>query len=339
MTNLLFRIKYPLVALSLLLSVNSLAGELIKRTLCVWDIVGASGPTAAQLEDYRLKSITWGVDLKLKVYTDEKIASEELKAGNCDAATLTGLRTREFNSFTGTIDSLGAIPGDDHMRLVMQYMANPKLARLMLAGDFEVAGIMPGGSAYLFTNDKTIDTVEDLAGKKIGALDFDKAQENMIEWVGASPVSVSITTIGSRFNNGSVDLIALPALAYNSMELYKGMGENGSVINFTIMYFTMQTTIRPDRFPNGFGQQSRQYFQQRFEPDLDLVHKAEASIKRSYWLDLPTKDKEGYAELFRQSRLKLRDKGIYNGKMLSFLSRVRCQKEPALAECTAPDRE
>jgi len=57
------------------------------------------------------------------------------------------------------------------------------------------------------------------------------------------------------------------------------------------------------------------------------------------WLDLPEKDKEGYMEMFRQSRLKLRDQGLYDGKMLSFLSKVRCQKDPALAECTAKDRE
>jgi hypothetical protein len=72
---------------------------------------------------------------------------------------------------------------------------------------------------------------------------------------------------------------------------------------------------------------------------MEVVNAAEKSIKPSYWLDLPEKDKEGYMEMFRQSRLKLRDQGLYDGKMLSFLSKVRCQKDPALAECTAKDRE
>jgi hypothetical protein len=72
---------------------------------------------------------------------------------------------------------------------------------------------------------------------------------------------------------------------------------------------------------------------------MDAVSAAEKSINPSYWLDLPDKDKEGYMEMFRHSRLTLRDQGLYDGKMLSFLSKVRCKKDPALAEGTAKDRE
>ena len=72
---------------------------------------------------------------------------------------------------------------------------------------------------------------------------------------------------------------------------------------------------------------------------MELVNAAEKSIKSSYWLDLPDKDKEGYMEMFHQSRLTLSEQGFYDRKMLSFLSKVRCQKDPALAECTATDRE
>ena len=66
-------------------------------------------------------------------YTDEKIAAEDLKSGACDAAGITGLRAREFNSFTGTLDSIGAIPDESHMRVVLQYLADPKLAKLMVS--------------------------------------------------------------------------------------------------------------------------------------------------------------------------------------------------------------
>lgn len=337
MKTLLRTLLTPITVGAIALSSNSFAEG--KKSLCVWDIVGKSGPIASQMEDYRLEAIKWGVDLEIKVYTDEKIAAEDLKAGHCDAASVTGLRAREFNSFTGTLDSLGSIPSDEHMKVVLQYLADAKLSKLMVSGEYEIAGIAPGGAAFLFSNDRTIDTVGELAGKKMAAMDFDKAQAIMIESVGASPVSASITNFGSLFNNGTVDIIGAPAIAYDALELYKGLGENGAVINFVILQLTGQVIIRHENFPEGFGQKSREFVWSQYDRAMTLVNAATKSIKPTYWLELPAKDKEGYMEMFRQSRLQLREQNLYDGKMLSFLSKVRCQKEPSLAECTASDRE
>ena len=310
-----------------------------KLTLCVWDIVGKNGPVFSQMEDYRLQALKWGADLTLKPYTDEKIAAEDLKAGICDAAGITGLRGREFNSFTGTLDSIGAIPSDDMMKTVLHYMANPKLANLMVSGPYEVAGIGPAGAAYLFVKDRGINDVSKLAGKKIAVLDFDKTQAIMAESVGMSPVSASITNFGSMFNNGSVDIIGAPAVAYDALELYKGLGKNGAIVDFPLIQLTVQIIIRKDRFPPGFGQKSREYVFNQYDRFMDYIKSATKDIKPSYWLELPEQDKKKYQEMFRQSRIKLRDDGYYNGRMLSFLSKVRCQKDPSLAECTAKDRE
>lgn len=329
----------PIAAGAMALSTSAFSADLPKRTFCVWDIVGKSGPVATQMEDYRLNAIKWGVDLQIKVYTDEKIASEDLKSGACDATAMTGLRSREFNSFTGSLDSLGAIPTYDHMKVVLQYLADPKLAKLMKSGPYEIAGILPAGSGYLFTNDRSIDTVPEMAGKKVAAMDFDKAQAVMIESVGASPVTVSITNFGSMFNNGSVDIIGAPAVAYNALELYKGLGDNGAVVRFSVIQVSVQIVARSDRFPEGFTQNSRNYVFNQYDKAMEVVLSAEKGIKPSYWMDLPEDDKTGYREMFRQSRLKLRDMGFYDGKMLSFLSKVRCQKDSSLAECTATDRE
>ena len=329
----------PVAAGLMALSSSAFSADLPKRTLCVWDIVGKSGPVASQMEDYRLSAIKWGVDFEMKVYTDEKIAAEDLKSGSCDATAMTGLRAREFNSFTGTLDSLGAIPTHEHMKVVLQYLSDPKLAKLMTSGSYEIGGILPAGAAYLFTNDRTIDTVAEMAGKRVAALDFDKAQAIMIESVGASPVSASITNFGSLFNNGSVDIIGAPAIAYNALELYKGLGENGAVVKFSILQLTAQLVMRKDRFPEGFGQSSRAYTFTQYGKAMEVIAAADKSIKPSYWLELPEEDKAGYREMFRQSRLKMRDEKLYDGKMLSFLSKVRCQKDPSLAECTAKDRE
>ena len=78
--------------------------------------MGKSGPVATQMVDYVLQATKWGIDLDMKVNTDEKIAAEDLKSGACDATAMTGLRAREFNSFTGTLDSLGSVPRSAAMR-------------------------------------------------------------------------------------------------------------------------------------------------------------------------------------------------------------------------------
>ncbi len=52
-----------------------------------------------------------GIKLKLRAYSDEKVAAEDFKAGQCDAVLLTGTRARKFNRFNGTLEAMGAVPG------------------------------------------------------------------------------------------------------------------------------------------------------------------------------------------------------------------------------------
>ena len=339
MNKLIKKIVAPLaLGVAALTSTNAMA-ELPKLTFCVFDIVGKQGDVYSMMEDYRLEAMKWGVDFNLKAYTDEKIASEDFKADKCDAVGMTGMRGRSFNPFTGTIDSIGSIPTYDHLKVVMQYLSSPKLADKMRNGEYEVAGIAPAGAAYLFTNDRSIDTVGELSGKKIAVLEFDKSQAIMVESIGASPVSASIATFGPMFNNGSVDVIAAPALAYGALELYKGLGEKGAIVNFALAQLTVQIMIRHEKFPEGFGQSSREYLYSQYDRAMELIVKGTGEIKSNYWLELPEKDKVGYQEMFRQTRLSLREKGIYDPKMLSFLSKIRCKMDSALAECSAADRE
>ena len=81
----------------------------------------------------------WGVDLEIKPFTDEKIVAEEFKAYTCDAVGITGLRGRSFNSFTGTLDSIGAIPDYDTLRVVLEKLASPQLGSLMKSGDYKLS--------------------------------------------------------------------------------------------------------------------------------------------------------------------------------------------------------
>ena len=58
------------------LTLSSTAFAAVERTFCVFDIIGASGDTYNMMKDYKTAALAWGVDVELKPYTDEKIASE-----------------------------------------------------------------------------------------------------------------------------------------------------------------------------------------------------------------------------------------------------------------------
>ncbi len=309
------------------------------KKMCVFDLLGANGPVFMQMKDYKTVALAWGVELELKPYTNERVAAEDFKSGLCDAVSLTGIRARQFNSFTGSLDAIGAIPSYDHLKTVIATISSKKAAKLMLAEPYEVAGIFPGGAAYMFVNDRSIDTVGELAGKRIAILDSDPAQVEMVSFVGASPVGSSIANMYSKFNNGSVDVTYGPAIVYEAMELYKGLEPNGGIIDFSLVQLTGQILIRKSEFPTGFGQLSREYALTQFDSVVQLIHKYESKIPKKLWITIPNADKAGYLEVFRQSRIRLRDKGIYNAKTLKLMRMVRCKKDSSLAECTAQDKE
>jgi len=309
------------------------------KKMCVFDLLGANGPSYTQMKDYKTVALAWGVELDLKPYTSERVAAEDFKAGLCDAVSFTGIRARQFNAFTGSLDAIGAMPSYEHLKSVISTISSKKAAKLMITDPYEVVGVFPGGAAYMFVNDRAIDTVGELAGKRIAILDSDPAQVEMVSFVGASPVGTSIANMFSKFNNGSVDVTYGPAIVYEAMELYKGLEPNGGVIDFSLVQLTIQIVVRQSEFPEGFGQQSREYALGQFDSVVALINKYESKIPKKLWITLPEVDKEGYLEVFRQSRLRLREKGIYNAKTLKLMRMVRCKKDPQQAECTAEDKE
>lgn len=308
------------------------------QTICVFDLLGTAGDSYALMKDYSLAAKGWGVtDLQLKPYTDERVASEDFKAGKCDGVSLTGIRGRQFNTFTGSIDAIGAIPTPQVAQSVMQLMAKPQLANNMVNGNYEVAGVVPLGAAYLFVNDRGINTIAKAAGKKIAVLDSDRAQAKMVQQIGAQPVSSDITNFGSKFNNGQVDIIGAPAMAFKPLELHKGLGSKGAIVRFPVLQVTGNIIVRKDKFPEGFGQKSRVWVASQLPRMNSLLAKQEAGIPAKYWMDIPANDKVGYVKLMRESRIALTKEGLYNKSMMALLKKARCQVEPSSFECALTD--
>lgn len=302
--------------------------------VCVFDLLGAQGDAFGMMKDYALAASKMGAAIELKAYTDERTASEDFKAGQCDGVLMTGMRSRQFNSFTGSLDSLGAIPTTQILEKVMATMANPALASKMVQGKYEVAGIAPAGPAYIFVKSRTINNIKALAGKKIAIFDYDKSQARMVQKIGAQPVSSDITNFGPKFNNGAVDIIAAPAMAYKPLELFKGLGAEGAIVRFPVIQLTFQLVINKDKFPADFGQKSRAYWETQLPRSMNLIKKAEAGVPAATWMDLPAADKEGYVVLMRESRISLTKDGIYDPTMMKVLKKTRCAVNSGDAECS-----
>ena len=304
-----------------------------KLSICVFDPLGANGSLFNTMKDYRNVAFDWGVDLEPRAYTDEKIAIDDFKAGQCDAALVTGARVRPFNNFTATIAAIGAISDEAMLRKLLATISSPKAAKFMREGQYEVAGIMPAGPIYLFTRDKTIDTLEELSGKRIATIDYDQPSIFLVNHVGASMVPSNSANFSGKFNNGSVDVAYAPAVAYKPLELYKGLEDNGGILRFLLAYMDFQILIRADKFPEGFAQKSRTKVASYFDRVNEFVKKETDEIDPKYWIDLSDETKTQYGSMLRDVRIQLRDQGVYNGTMLKLMRKLRCKTNPAAAEC------
>lgn len=308
-----------------------------EQVVCIWDLLGEQGDATNLAKDYALAARSWGANIKLKIYTNEGVAADDFKAGQCDGVLMTGLRGRQFNQFTGSIDSVGSIPSYTHMRDVIDLLANPRLAPRMVSGPYEMVGAVPVGAAYAFVNDRSINSLSKAAGKKVAVLDWDKSQAEMVKVVGAVPVAADLTTYAGKFNNGQVDILFAPIPMYKPMELYKGLGTNGAIARFPVLQVTMQLIIRHDRFPNGFGIKSRAYIAQQVPRFFGMIRNTEREVDPKHWMHVPLSDRDGYDKVMREMRIHMTKSGYYDSTMMTLLKRVRCKREPDAAECSLTD--
>ncbi len=339
------------VGTAALLASASMSAQAAQK-FCVYDMLGASGDLFNMAKDYVVAMQKHGVTIELKAYNNEGVASDDFKAGQCDAFVATAFRTRQFNAVAGSIDTLGAttIVRDGKIdmagsydvvrKLVQTYSANsPAVTKMMVEGNYEVGGIVPIGAAYPIVNDRKINTVEALAGKKIASFDYDKAQAVMIQRIGAQPVSADITNFSTKFNNGSIDMIAAPSLAYKPLELYKGIGSKGAIARFPIMILTYQVILNRTKFPEGFGDKSRDYWLTQFDRAMQLVNSADKSIPPGTWMELSPENAYKYTLMLRESRIDIAQKGLYDKRGLKVIKKVRCAVNAADPECSTKSEE
>jgi len=323
------------IVVGLLLSFSSQALE--RKVFCVWDPVGRAGPVMSFYSDLIPKAQTWGLNIRFIAYTDEKIAANEFKAGNCDAVLLSAIMSRQFVKFGGTMDAIGAISSKKGLEMVLKTLARPRAGKLMTEGKYEVVATFPVGSMYAFVNDRSINNIDDFAGRRISVLNNDPQAMKFANLAGATPVPTTLSTFGPQFNNGNIDILLMPALAYNTFELYHGLGENGGIIKHRLYYGMLQTISRKESFPKDFGHLMRKYIFSRLKALNKLVEDAEEEIPGEYWINVDQYTKDDIEHFSKRVRLALKEDDVNHPTALKLLWKIRCRLDRSRGECNRPE--
>jgi Family of unknown function (DUF6091) len=323
---------------------TSTATHAATQSLCIYDPSGIGGEAYRAGLDFKLEMAQQGVDLVPKAYTNERVAVEDFRTGQCDAVMATALRTRQFNGIAAALDAVGAATvvrqgkvdmeaSFEVVRRFVETMSTPKAAELMVSGAYEVAGILPLGAAYAFSNDREVSSLEGARGKRVATLEHDKAQAEVVRAIGATAVSADTMNFANMFNNGSVDLVIAPTMAYKPLELHRGLGSKGGVSRFPMTILTYQLIIRSAEFPKGFGQRAREYMAQNFDVAIASLRLADRGVPAPFWVDPPAAAVQRNAAVLRQVRLQMAEQGVYDKRGLRLAKKLRCQVAPDAAEC------
>ncbi|UIZ57606.1 DUF6091 family protein [Acinetobacter sp. SCLZS86] len=316
----------------------SAQAQAAKIDVCVFDLLGKSGESYQMAQEWALAAKGWGAEVNLIPRQDEAVADNDFKAGKCDGVFMTAMRARQYNKFAGSIDALGGAPSNAIAQRAISFALDKRNAAKMVTNlggkKYEVAGISPLGSAFIFVRDKNINSIEKAAGKKFAVLGYDDAQKIMVQRVGAQAVISDVSNFVAKFNNGQVDMVGAPAYAYKPLEIYKGLGNHGAMFNFPVLQVTADFVIRPEQFPAGFGQKSRDWFVKNLPKAMSMINRLEGEIPAKYKMNLSAEDKTKYQKMLRDGRMDMTKRGIYDPAMMSVLKRARCSVEKTNFECS-----
>jgi len=330
--------KKEFLALTTIVLLGISSTSQAKQEICVFDLLGKAGESYKMMEEWALAAKTWNTDVQLIAYQNEELADKDFKNGKCDAAYITTMRARQYNKFAGSIDALGGVPTNAIALKAITFVLDKRnVKRLKTKIDneeIEIGGIGQIGPAYIFVNDRAINTIEKGKGKKFAVLAYDKAQIAMVERVGAIPVPSDISNFIKKFNTGEVPMVGAPAYAFKPLEMEKGLGSKGALINFPELNVTADLVFRSQKFPATFGNDSRTWFIKQLPRQFSMVKRLEEGIPAKYRLNLSKVDTEKYQKLLRDGRMDLTRQGIYDPTMMSVLKRARCTVDRTNFECS-----
>ena len=97
--------------------------------------------------------------------------------------------------------------------------------------------------------------------------------------------------------------------------------------------------LNKTKFPDSFGEKSREYWASQFDRSMQLIKQADASIPPATWMDLTSENSYKYTLMLRESRIDIAQKGLYDKRGLKVIKKIRCNVNPADPECTTKSEE
>lgn len=307
----------------------------INRSFCVWDMLGKAGPVFAAVDDQKFRSLHYGLDLTIIAYRDEDSLINDLTSGQCDAALISGSRALSFNRFAGTVEALGGIPDVQHLQMLMQVIASPKMADRLQSGDYVVLGVASLGENYAYSGNPALKTFDQLAGKDLVVPDNDVSLQALAQQLKAQTRSGSLLASVDQFVSGEAEAMLAPLVAYHVAGAGKAK-QGMSIMNMPLSQSTIQLIGRSERFPIGLAQILREDFLFKFDNYVKRVEKERANIDSSFWREIPPAEQAREQARLRDLRIALRDKGVYDPLMLKLQRKIRCKVDPARNECLNP---
>ena len=301
--------------------------------LCVFDLLGANGPSMSIAKDYSLFAKQHNVDIQVKNFNVFSQLITAFDNKTCDGIVGDNFGTRKYNNFMATIGAVAAIPNYQVAQSVFQAISTPKLAHKMKQGDYEVIGYMPYGFAYLAGKDRSVNTLEKSKGLRIGVLSVDPSQRRMADRVGMQPILMTIDDAPARFAKGEFDIVPIPAIVYAPFEGEKALGPNGGVMNYPMALMTMNFILRQGNYPSDFAQKSRNWFAQKSPQMFRTVKQWDATIPNKMWVNIDEIDRKGYEHLASQLRKEFIDNKTYDPVMMNLIRHLHCNHNPSFIEC------
>lgn len=315
---------------------DEMIGGRITRTFCLWDPLGKSGPVASTADDQKLRSLHYGMELEFTIYQDEQELLKDFKAGDtCDAALVRGHQAIQFNRFAGTIEAVGAVKDRKQLQVLVQLMANPKLAPKLTDGEYTVLGVVSVGENYVFTSDRTLRDVTDLRGQRVGVEAQYPEYVDLIRRLGGTPVPGTMLENVQKFSKGDISNMISPVAGYLVMR--DGGNENSTgIIKSPLATSTVHLIGYAERFPKGLAQILREDFLFKFDSYTNRLDREMSIIPESMWLTPDPLKVQQVETAMQQVRLEKRSEGVYDPFMLTLQRKIRCKFDPTRDECRNP---
>lgn len=318
------------------LQVDEMVGGRILRTFCVWDPLGKAGPISSTVDDQKLRSLHYGMDLTVITFQDEVELLDALRTDDrCDAALIRGSVAMEFNKFAGTIEAIGGMRQREQVHLLMQVLANPRMASRLTDDKYTVLGVATMGASYRFTSDRSKRSLADFKNQLLAVESIDPSRSEFVSAIGANPANGSMMSNVQSYADGKVKGMISPIIAY----LVMGTGQisrDVGIFDTPVAQSTIQLIGHTEKFPPGFAQILREDFLFKFDNYARRVDNEMALIPGEFWMKDTKADVQKMEQIALDVRLKLREEGYYDPAMLRLQRKIRCKFEPARSECTNP---